>query len=181
MAAILGLATLGNTLPVRSTAAGAQADGIVAEALDIDVDVRDLVLGVESLDGSVADAESSQEFQSTLAGDVLFAFNKADLAPVAAAILTELADTIKAKARGTVRIDGYTDSMGTPAYNQDLSQRRAAAVEGALRPLLTGVPAQIQVAGHGAADPVALNTNPDGSDNPAGRAKNRRVTITFSK
>ena len=53
------------------------------------------------------------------------------------------------------------------------------AVQAALAPLAPG--ATFQSTGKGAADPVAPNTNPDGSDNPEGRARNRRVTITFAR
>lgn len=59
-----------------------------------------------------------------------------------------------------------------------LSQRRAQAVVAALTPLTAGV--HYSVAGRGEADPVAPNTKPDGSDNPAGRALNRRVTVAFA-
>lgn len=151
------------------------------EALDIDFGVTDLVLSAESLDSSVSDAESATQVQTTLAADVLFEFDRADLSPAAGAALAQVAESIKARAKGTVSIDGYTDSVGDDAYNLDLSRRRAATVHAALQPLLTGTPVTFQVAGHGEADPVAANANPDGSDNPAGRAKNRRVTVSFDK
>ena len=51
----------------------------------------------------------------------------------------------------------------------------------ALQALVGSSSVQFASAGHGKADPVAPNNNPDGSDNPAGRAKNRRVTIAFPK
>jgi OOP family OmpA-OmpF porin len=60
-----------------------------------------------------------------------------------------------------------------------LSQRRAAAVRDALAPQLPGV--DLTVAGRGEADPVAPNTRPDGSDDPVGRAANRRVTLTTTR
>ncbi len=80
-----------------------------------------------------------------------------------------------------MQVDGYTDSVGNDAYNRDLSQRRAASVTAALTSRLRGKPTQLRATGHGESDPVAPNANADGSDNPAGRAKNRRVTITFAK
>jgi outer membrane protein OmpA-like peptidoglycan-associated protein len=52
-------------------------------------------------------------------------------------------------------------------------------VRDALAKLLTDHPVQFTVAGFGASKPVAPNTNPDGSDNPKGRGKNRRVTIAI--
>lgn len=151
------------------------------EALDIDFGVTDILLGVESLDSSVADVESATVVQTTLAADVLFAFNQADLTPAATATLAQVANDIKARAKGEVRIDGYTDAVGDDAYNLDLSRRRAASVQAALQPLLAGAPITLQVTGHGKADPVAANTKPDGKDDPVGRAKNRRVTVGFEK
>ncbi|WP_308204998.1 hypothetical protein [Frankia tisae] len=65
-----------------------------------------------------------------------------------------------------------------PAYNAILSQRRTSAVADLLRPTAAdGV--LVSAKGQGSADPIAPNTLPSGSDNPAGRALNRRVTITY--
>jgi outer membrane protein OmpA-like peptidoglycan-associated protein len=151
----------------------------VAPVLDIDAPTLDVVAPVASLDESVTEAQIGQQEQITLRTDVLFAFNKADLTPAATGRLAQVAATVRQRARGRVQIDGYTDAIGSPAYNQGLSVRRANAVQAALARLLPGAGLQLVAAGHGEADPVAANTRPDGSDNPAGRAKNRRVTITF--
>jgi DNA-binding response OmpR family regulator len=78
-----------------------------------------------------------------------------------------------------ILVDGYTDSIGSADYNLGLSRRRAAAVQQALRAALAGAP-RIVTTGHGEADPVAPNTQ-NGHDNPAGRAQNRRVVISFSR
>jgi outer membrane protein OmpA-like peptidoglycan-associated protein len=77
-------------------------------------------------------------------------------------------------------VEGHTDSVGSPSYNLSLSQRRAQAVRDALARLLPDRPTEFSVRGFGAAKPVAANKNPDGSDNPKGRTKNRRVTVVFS-
>lgn len=129
----------------------------------------------------VASTESPSAARVQLAGDVLFEFNKADLKPQAQAILADVGRDIDTKAKGPVMIDGYTDSVGDATYNQMLSQQRAAAVQRALQPLVNAAGVTLIPSGHGAADPIAPNTNPDGSDNPAGRAQNRRVTVSFAK
>ena len=108
---------------------------------------------------------------------MLFQFAKSNLTPGANAILGPLAAKIKSRAVGPVQVTGYTDSIGTDQVNIPLSQARAAAVVAALKPALPGV--AFHASGLGSSDPVAPNTKPDGSDNPAGRALNRRVTITF--
>ncbi len=72
-------------------------------------------------------------------------------------------------------IIGHTDSIGDEQYNLDLGMRRARSVAKYLESL--GIGAPMQVESKGEALPVAPNTLPDGSDNPAGRKKNRRVNI----
>ena len=77
-------------------------------------------------------------------------------------------------------MEGYTDSKGSKAFNMQLSQERANAVKAWL--VKDGnVPANITARGFGEQNPVAPNTNADGSDNPAGRALNRRVSIVVEK
>jgi outer membrane protein OmpA-like peptidoglycan-associated protein len=124
-----------------------------------------------------SDAESAHQATITLRTDVLFQFGKSNLTSRAKAILRPLAEKIKSRAVGPVHVTGYTDSIGTDQVNIPLSHARAAAVVAALQPALPGV--TFHSDGLGSADPVAPNTKPDGSDNPAGRALNRRVTITF--
>ncbi|TXC77064.1 OmpA family protein [Luteibaculum oceani] len=73
-----------------------------------------------------------------------------------------------------VEISSHTDWFGTDSYNEDLSQRRAQSVVDYL--IKKGIPAERLVAkGYGEKQPIAPNQNPDGSDNPVGRAKNRRT------
>lgn len=93
-----------------------------------------------------------------------------------------LATFEKATKGGTsISVDGYTDSIGSVDYNLGLSRRRAGSVQQALSAALGGSGAtRIVTHGHDEADPVAPNTQ-DGHDNPAGRAQNRRVVISFSR
>jgi outer membrane protein OmpA-like peptidoglycan-associated protein len=77
-----------------------------------------------------------------------------------------------------VTVTGHSDGRGDPAYNLDLSQRRAEAVRAALAEQL-GAGFAFEVAGRGEDEPVAPNENADGSDNPEGRALNRRVVIRY--
>lgn len=125
-----------------------------------------------------SDSESPGRAQITLQSDVLFKFDKSDLTPKAQTVLRSVAQQIKTRARGTVQVTGYTDSIGSNAVNIPLSQARARSVVSALTPLTPGINYTSQ--GLGSADPVAPNTLPGGADNPAGRALNRRVTIVFA-
>jgi outer membrane protein OmpA-like peptidoglycan-associated protein len=110
-----------------------------------------------------------------LPADVLFDFDKATLSPAAQVALDSLAKQINGTA-GAVSVAGNTDAIGSDAYNQTLSEQRAAAVADALKQKLGG-DFTFASAGNGKTKPVAPNTNPDGSDNPDGRAQNRRVDI----
>ena len=110
-----------------------------------------------------------------LPGDVLFAFGSAELTPAAREAIAAVDDEIGG-GTGTVTIEGHTDAIGSDADNQALSERRAAAVRGALEAAL-GSGYQYTSVGFGETRPVAPNTKPDGSDDPDGRALNRRVEI----
>lgn len=111
----------------------------------------------------------------TVNADALFAFDKYTLSPDAEQTLSVLGPMLK-KTSGPIRIDGYTDSIGSDAYNITLSEKRAETVRNWLASH-GYIAAATPYAGRGKANPVAPNTNADGSDNPAGRAKNRRVEI----
>ncbi|WP_018636743.1 OmpA family protein [Parafrankia elaeagni] len=113
----------------------------------------------------------------TISADVLFDFDSDDLTDAARAEIARLARQVP-PTTGTVTVLGHTDDLGTPAYNVILSQRRADAVAGLLRPA-TPDGTRVSATGRGGADPVAPNTRPDGSDDPAGRALNRRVEVSF--
>jgi outer membrane protein OmpA-like peptidoglycan-associated protein len=125
--------------------------------------------------------ETATETRIELPADILFAFDKADIRPSAQAALKQAADIVRQRAKGVVRVEGHSDSKGTPAYNQRLSERRAASVQQWLveRESLRTISLAIQ--GFGASRPVAPNSKPDGSDSPEGRQKNRRVEIVFGK
>ncbi|MEU8261115.1 OmpA family protein [Micromonospora sp. NPDC048999] len=153
---------------------------VARPALDITAPALDIVVPIEDLtDGSIT-AESRSRVELTLAADVLFAFGKADLTPAARARLVEIAEQLRAEARGNVRIDGHTDSIGSGQSNLALSRRRAEAVRAELARLLGDAPVHFVVQGFGKARPVAPN-QVDGRDNPAGRARNRRVEIRFDR
>ena len=94
-------------------------------------------------------------------------------APTAAsvAILDEAVDTLKRNPEVRVEVDGHTDSKGTDAYNQKLSERRANGVYEYL--ISHGVP-ESQITGHkGFGESQPIDTN----DTAEGRQRNRRVEL----
>lgn len=112
-----------------------------------------------------------------LSADVLFGFDSWDLRPESEAILNKVCEAIRNLKASRVLVEGHTDSKGSEAYNQNLSEKRAATVKKWLisKGNLNNI--EIVAIGYGETRPIAPNTNPDGSDNPEGRAKNRRVQI----
>lgn len=128
---------------------------------------------------SLSGTETGFNIQINLSSDVLFDFDKAELKPEADGELQKAADVIRQKGKGLILISGYTDSKGSDAYNKRLSLARAQAVKNWFE--AQGLHQNYQTEGLGAANPVAPNTNDDGSDNPEGRAKNRRVEIIVNK
>lgn len=111
----------------------------------------------------------------TLEDGVLFDFGKSDIRADAAQTLGKLAAVLTNAKVPAAHVYGHTDSVSDEAFNQQLSEARANAVSGELKK--DGVTATMDATGYGESKPVAPNENADGSDNPAGRALNRRVEI----
>jgi outer membrane protein OmpA-like peptidoglycan-associated protein len=111
--------------------------------------------------------------------DVLFDFGKANLTSTARTKVRGIAEVLNTQARERrVAVEGHTDSIGSEAYNQRLSERRARTVASALAS--AGVERErLATRGLGKRYPIAPNTNPDGTDDPSGRAKNRRVEVVI--
>jgi outer membrane protein OmpA-like peptidoglycan-associated protein len=147
-------------------------------------EIRDLRYVVQDLAVRIDDLrvkETDLEIRLELAADVLFDFDRSDLKPDAERVLARAAAFIRERAVGTVRIEGHTDAKGTEAYNQRLSERRAAAVKTWLTTTGGLSSTSFSTKGRGATKPVAPNAKPDGSDDPDGRQKNRRVEIIIAK
>lgn len=120
--------------------------------------------------------QSNRSLSMNLSGDVLFDYDKAVLKPEAEQALKKVAVVLSQFPASQVTVEGYTDSKGPPSANLQLSRDRAQAVKDWL--VKNGVPAaNVSTKGLGEQYPVAPNTNADGTDNPVGRALNRRVSI----
>jgi outer membrane protein OmpA-like peptidoglycan-associated protein len=126
--------------------------------------------------------ETPHELRLRLAADLLFDFNQAVIRPDAIPTLRDAAARIKAAhSHSVTKIEGYTDSKGTPALNMRLSKQRADAVERWLIQNAGFSASGFEPLGYGAARPVAPNEKPNGADDPAGRQLNRRVEIVLVK
>lgn len=105
-------------------------------------------------------------------GNITFAFNDASLQSQFYPVLDDVARTLTEYNQTVVEVAGHTDNVGSDAYNQELSVRRANSVASYLQS--RGVMQQrLITVGAGESRPVASN------DTEAGRAQNRRVEITL--
>ena len=165
-------------LPLYAQQENVKVVDLAFKVIDLDFHQQDVGFNVQDL----AIKETATEVQIDLNADVLFDFDKADVLPKAEETLKKAADAIRERGpKGTVRVEGHTDSKGDDNYNMKLSVRRAESIRDWLvqKGGLSGV--NFTTKGFGETQPVAPNANPDGSDNPEGRQKNRRVTIVMSK
>lgn len=124
-----------------------------------------------------ADEHCAKRF--VVGADALFAFDQATLAPEAEETLGALLPLLAKAGKHPVTLEGHTDAKGADAYNQTLSEKRAQAVKGWLV-AHAAVPAATSTRGWGKRHPVAPNSRPDGTDDPAGRQKNRRVEVVLN-
>ncbi len=110
--------------------------------------------------------------------DVLFGFGSADLTPSAAGTLDGVARQLRGDRAYKITVTGHTDHLGT--HNDTLGRTRAQGVIDYL--VNAGVPggAFTSAATAGSSDPLCPETRPDGSDDADCRARNRRVTITYT-
>lgn len=116
---------------------------------------------------------SERGFIVTLPG-LFFDSGKSVLKAGARNTLTKIADQLRINAETTIAVEGHTDSKGTDALNQKLSERRASAVRDYL--VSRGVPSsKITMTGLGETSPVATN------DTAAGRQQNRRVELVIAQ
>lgn len=166
--------------PSATTPSKAQPEPIVAGPTDSDAD------GVHDEDddcpgtpaGTKVNANgcpAEKDAPIVLRG-VTFAYDTATLDENAKDRLDNVTAALKAADRINIRIEGHTDSIGGAEFNLRLSQDRADSVKDYL--VDHGIDAdRLTTRGFGETRPVAPNTNPDGSDNPDGRAENRRVEL----
>jgi outer membrane protein OmpA-like peptidoglycan-associated protein len=157
----------------RSTLVGAAVGGIAGGAIgnQLDAQARELQ---QSIGGSGAGiVNTGSQLIVNLPEAITFPIDSAEVRPDFRDELASVARSLQNYPNSTVEVIGHTDNTGSAAYNQALSERRAAAVSNIL--IANGVPAwRIRSVGRGLNQPVASN------DTAAGRAANRRVEIVIT-
>jgi outer membrane protein OmpA-like peptidoglycan-associated protein len=125
---------------------------------------------LRQIPGVAVTRTADDELKVTVRNDVLFDYNSAGLRYASRAALRDMAGVFEQYPNTTIAVQGYTDSTGSAAYNERLSERRADSVASYVESLgVSG--ARMETIGYGESRPRATN------DTPTGRQLNRRVEI----
>lgn len=155
----------------RTAANIARGDAAYAQQQTRDAQARNANLEAQLAELS---AKKTERGMVITLGDVLFATDQARLNPEGLRTVQKLAQVLTQNPQRTVLVEGFTDSTGSSAHNQALSERRADAVQLGL--LEQGIARnRIAIHGYGEAHPVA------GNESTADRQLNRRVEIVLSE
>ncbi len=166
----------------QATYSKAQAASFEAQAATLQTEAAISRSQAEAADARTADlqrklvdleAQKTDRGRVVTLGDVLFEFNRADVKPAAQLQLGKLAEFLRQFPERRVSIEGHTDNVGSAAYNDQLSLRRAESIRAQLA--LLGVSGdRMGSVGYGKQYPVASNTT------DTNRAMNRRVEVIIS-
>ena len=121
--------------------------------------------------------QTDQGIVINLPENILFDFDKSEIKPEAEPTLKKISDLLAFYKDSPMQINGHTDNKGSDEYNQKLSERRAEAVKKYLSEKFSVADSRLKAKGFGESKPIAENAKPDGTDNPEGRQKNRRVEV----
>ena len=158
---------------LRNAAVGAAIGGAIGAGIGYSLDQQAAELRNEFGNGEIDVINTGNELIVRMPEAILFPVDSAQLNGQLTADLGVLARSLNKYPASVVTVTGHTDNTGSAAYNQDLSERRAAAVASVLRG--NGVAgSRVRVVGAGENQPIATNQT------AAGRAQNRRVDITIT-
>jgi outer membrane protein OmpA-like peptidoglycan-associated protein len=171
--AVVGLASGDDAVERRQRALlGAGVGALAGGAIGNYMDRQEAELRAELEGTGVSVTRIGDNITLNMPGNVTFATNSADLNPAFFDVLTSVSKVVTEFDKTIIEVAGHTDSTGTDAYNQSLSERRAATVAQYLQS--RGIsPQRMITVGMGESMPVADNAT------ESGRAANRRVEITM--
>lgn len=171
--AVVGLITGDDAVERRQHALiGAGIGALAGGSVGYYMDKQEAQLRAELEGTGVSVTRMGDNITLNMPGNVTFATNSSDLSPAFFSVLTSVGKVLEEYEQTVVEVAGHTDSTGSEAYNQSLSERRAGSVTSYLSS--QGVISQRMITlGMGESRPVADN----GSD--SGRQANRRVEITM--
>jgi outer membrane protein OmpA-like peptidoglycan-associated protein len=167
---VAGLLTGGNDL--RNAAVGAGIGAIAGGSVGGYMDVQEAKLRQKMQGTGVTVTRNGDNITLNMPGSITFASNSADLKAQFYSALDGVDLVLKEYDKTMIEVAGHTDSTGSAALNQSLSERRAQSVAAYLssRGLASN---RVITVGAGPAHPIASN------DTPAGRQQNRRVELTI--
>lgn len=159
----------------QAMSAQAQAANAESQAASAQAQAASAQAQAAALQQKLDELQAKQTERGVLVtlGDVLFEFNRAEVKTTATAELRKLADFLQQYPGRRILIEGHTDNIGSDAYNQQLSRRRAESVASALQAMGVQAP-RVSVVGYGKSYPVADNSS------DTNRALNRRVEVYLS-
>ena len=169
---------------VGASCANLAAQAPAGKVLPIERKVLDIVGVSLGLDAQLKDLGAKvvgNEIVIELAADVLFDFDKHTIKPAAVQSLTKVAAVLVEMGKSAAAVEGHTDGKGDDAYNLKLSERRAGAVKDWLVKDGGIAANRLSAKGFGKSKPVVPNVKQDGTDDPEGRQKNRRVEIRVKR
>ena len=167
--ALLGQAIGRNTTAtILGAGIGAAVGGISGNQIGAYMDRQEQELRAAMAQSEAASIQRTQNvLTATFKSEVMFDFDSSTLKPGAYQEMDRVAGILNKYSQTTIRVEGHTDSKGSEAYNQTLSEKRAMAVKNAL--VQRGVdPLRIQTVGYGESQPISSND-----------AVNRRVNIVI--
>ena len=171
--AVAGLLSGGDAVERRQRAmVGAGIGALAGGGIGAYQDRQEAALRRQMAGTGVEVERQGNNIMLNMPSGITFDFDRYDLKPEFRPVLDNLATTLNEYYQTRIEVVGHTDSKGSDAYNQTLSQNRANAVAGYLGS--RGVASsRMIVSGAGETRPVASN------DTESGRAQNRRVEITL--
>lgn len=167
--ALLGQAIGRNTTAtILGAGIGAAVGGISGNQIGAYMDRQEQELRAAMAQSEAASIQRTQNvLTATFKSEVMFDFDSSTLKPGAYQEMDRVARILNKYSQTTIRVEGHTDSKGSEAYNQTLSEKRAMAVKNAL--VQRGLdPLRIQTVGYGESQPISSND-----------AVNRRVSIVI--
>lgn len=169
-AGALGGALLGNSFDSNDRESARVRDRLDRQQREIDDNERLL----RELRERGADARMTKRGVVVNLPDVLFGFDRAELTPDSHSIVREISSVLKKHPNTEISVEGHTDAVGSDAYNDRLSERRARAVASELD--RSGVDGRrIRTRGFGESRPIASNNT------AVGRERNRRVEVVLER
>ena len=172
--AAVGLVSKDKKNALLGAVGGGIAGGLVGNYMDKQKQDFEKVLRPEIDSGLVSvDALPQNQLRVTMTSETSFDVDSAQIKPGFYSTLDKIADVLKRYGKTQLSVVGHTDSTGSDAYNQQLSERRARAVQQYF--LSNGVvPERVTAFGRGESQPRASNATPEG------RTLNRRVEIIIT-